>query len=205
MGGVTDLLIEGARTAAAGDAARYQVIGGQLREKHETAIRTLITSDVERIAVFDEVDGLLDEFEKLCYGIYVLRDATPKAMAKVSSLGVEQQRVKVIVKFLPADLERLRRERDLGVDYRVRVRIFTAEKPGALVVPRSAVFRGPIGDWRLYAVRGGKARLQTVELGLSNDEQAEITSGVTEGELVILAPETNLVEGQSVSPQGVSE
>ena len=33
------------------------------------------------------VDGLLDEFEKLCYGIYVLRDATPKAMAKVSSLG----------------------------------------------------------------------------------------------------------------------
>jgi len=46
MGGVTDLLIEGARTAAAGDAARYQVIGGQLREKHETAIRTLITSDV---------------------------------------------------------------------------------------------------------------------------------------------------------------
>ncbi|NLF77896.1 MAG: aspartate kinase [Chloroflexi bacterium] len=87
MGGVTDLLIEGARTAAAGDAARYQVIGGQLREKHETAIRTLITSDVERIAVFDEVDGLLDEFEKLCYGIYVLRDATPKAMAKVSSLG----------------------------------------------------------------------------------------------------------------------
>ena len=87
MSGVTDLLIEGARTAAVGDAARYQVIAGQLREKHETAIRALIASDVERISVFDEVDGLIDEFQKLCYGIYVLRDATPKAMAKVSSLG----------------------------------------------------------------------------------------------------------------------
>lgn len=87
MSGVTDMLIEGARTAAAGDAARYQVIGGLLRDKHETAIRTLITSDVERISVLDEVDGLIDEFEKLCYGIYVLRDATPKAMAKASSLG----------------------------------------------------------------------------------------------------------------------
>jgi len=87
MSGVTDLLIEGARTAAAGDAGRYQVIAGQLREKHEGAIRALIASDVERISVFDEVDGLIDEFQKLCYGIYVLRDATPKAMAKVSSLG----------------------------------------------------------------------------------------------------------------------
>ena len=129
----------------------------------------------------------------------------PAGFTKVSSLGVEQQRVKVIVKFLPADLERLRSERDLGVDYRVRVRIFTAEKSGALVVPRSAVFRGPTGYWRLYAIRAGKARLQAAELGLSNDEQAEITSGVEDGELVILAPETNLVEGQSVSPQGVAE
>jgi HlyD family secretion protein len=127
----------------------------------------------------------------------------PAGFTKVSSLGVEQQRVKVIVKFLGEDLERLRSERDLGVDYRVMVRIFTAEKSGALVVPRSAVFRGPAGDWRLYAIRGGHARLQTVQLGLSNDEQAEITSGVEDGELVILAPETNLVDGQSVRPQVV--
>lgn len=113
----------------------------------------------------------------------------PAGFTKVSSLGVEQQRVKVIVKFLPADLERLRREGDLGVDYRVRrnANLHRREIRGA-VVPRSAVFRGPTGQWRLYAVRGGKVRLQTVELGLSNDEQAEITSGVTEGELGHLGP-----------------
>jgi aspartokinase/homoserine dehydrogenase 1 len=87
MSGVTDMLIQGARTAAAGDGARYQVLANELRTKHEAAIRRLLTSDVERIAIHDEVDGLIGEFEKLCYGIFVLRDATPKAMAKVSSLG----------------------------------------------------------------------------------------------------------------------
>jgi len=87
MGGVTNLLIEGAQTAAAGDGARYQAIAHALRQKHEAAIRALLSSDVERIAIHDEVEALIDEFETLCYGIYVLREASPKAMDKVSSLG----------------------------------------------------------------------------------------------------------------------
>ncbi len=87
MGGVTDMLIQGARTAMAGDASRYPALAYELRTKHETAIRTLLKSDVERIAIHDEVDALIDEFEALCYGIYVLREASPKAMDKVSSLG----------------------------------------------------------------------------------------------------------------------
>lgn len=87
MGGVTDMLIEGALRAVDGDGARYQVLANELRQKHGTAIRQLLISDVERIAIHDEVDSLIDEFETLCYGIYVLRDASPKAMDKVSSLG----------------------------------------------------------------------------------------------------------------------
>ncbi|NDJ76019.1 MAG: aspartate kinase [Chloroflexi bacterium] len=87
MGGVTNMLLEGATTAAAGDARRYQALTHTLRLKHEETIRTLLTSDVERIAIHDEVGALIDEFETLCYGIYVLRDASPKAMDKVSSLG----------------------------------------------------------------------------------------------------------------------
>lgn len=87
MGGVTNLLIEGAQTAAAGDGARYLAIAHTLRQKHEAAIRALLASDVERIALHDEVEALIDEFETLCYGIYVLREASPKAMDKVSSLG----------------------------------------------------------------------------------------------------------------------
>ncbi len=87
MNNVTNMLIEGARSAAAGDAARYPALAQQLRDRHEQAIRTLLESDVERIALHDEVDALIDEFETLCYGIYVLREASPRVMDKVSSLG----------------------------------------------------------------------------------------------------------------------
>jgi len=124
----------------------------------------------------------------------------PAGFTKVSSLGVEQQRVKVVVKFAPGELERIEKTQDLGVGYRVRVRIATAEKPRALVVPRSALFRGPDGNWQVFAVRGGKATLVGVEVGLMNDEQVEIASPLAEGELVVLAPESTLTEGTRVSP-----
>ena len=122
----------------------------------------------------------------------------PAGFTKTSSLGVEQQRVKVIMKFEPQDLKRLREENDLGVHYRVRVRIYTAEASGTLVIPRSALFRGSKNDWRVFVVRGGRAQLQAVKVGLSNDEWAEILSGLNENDQVILAPETSLADGQSV-------
>ncbi len=124
----------------------------------------------------------------------------PAGFTKISSLGVEQQRVKVILRFAPDDLRRLREERGLGVDYRVRVRIFTAESSRALTVPRSAVFRGADGAWQVFVVRGSRAELQTIRLGLSNDDQAEITHGLAENDVVVVAPETNLTAGQSVRP-----
>jgi HlyD family secretion protein len=122
----------------------------------------------------------------------------PAGFTKVSSLGVEQQRVKVIVRFEPRALARLGRE--LGVGYRVNVKIYTAEAKGALMVPRSALFRGAGGDWQVFAVRGGRARLIGVKVGLLNDEAAEIIDGLAEEEIVVLAPETNLEDGTRVSP-----
>jgi len=123
----------------------------------------------------------------------------PAGFTKPSSLGVEQQRVKVIVRFDPGDLERLRRERNLGVGYRVRVKIETAENPQALVVPRSALFRGPGGAWQLYAVRRGRAEIAAVRIGILNDEFAEVLEGLEEGEPVVPAPDTNLSDGQRVT------
>lgn len=122
----------------------------------------------------------------------------PAGFTKVSSLGVEQQRVKVIMHLAAADLERLRSERGLGVDYRVRVRFFTDEHSGTLTIPRSAIFRGADGAWRVFAVRGGRAELQQVQVGLSNDERVEIMDGLAENDAVVLAPETNLADGQAV-------
>jgi len=123
----------------------------------------------------------------------------PAGFSKVSSLGVEQQRVKVIVRFHPRDLERLRKERNLGVGYRVRVKIETGERPDALVVPRSALFRGPSSTWELYCIRGGHAEIVDIRVGILNDEMAEVTEGLSEGDLVIPSPDTNLVDGQRVT------
>jgi HlyD family secretion protein len=124
----------------------------------------------------------------------------PAGFTKVSSLGVEQQRVNVIVRFAEGVLEKLREQRDLGVDYRVRVRIFTEHKSDALLVPRTALFRGADGGWEVFVVRDRRAKLQPVEVGLMNDERVEIISGLQQGEIVVLAPESSLIDGTRVKP-----
>jgi HlyD family secretion protein len=134
-----------------------------------------------------------------------VKNIYPAGFTKVSSLGVEQQRVKVIVAFDEADQRQLIERRakgewDLGVDYRVRVRIITAMHSGALVIPRSALFRGADGRWQVFVIRDGKAQLQPIEVGLMNDEEVEVQSGVTADELLVLAPETNLTGGTKVKP-----
>jgi HlyD family secretion protein len=123
----------------------------------------------------------------------------PAGFTKISSLGVEQQRVKLIVSISPQDLDWLRQQRDLGVGYRVRVRIYTAEKPDALAIPRSALFRSANGLWQVYAVSNGRATIRQVQVGLLNDESAEVISGMSEGEQVVLAPQSNLADGGRVS------
>ncbi len=125
----------------------------------------------------------------------------PAGFTKVSSLGVEQQRVKVIIHFDSGELDRLLSSRHLEVGYRVRVRIITDEKQSALVVPRSALFRGSGSQWRLFAVRDGQAIAQDVTIGLMNDRLAEVTEGLREGDTVIVAPETSLTDGTRVSSQ----
>jgi HlyD family secretion protein len=157
----------------------------------------VLSQDVVRVAVGQPVE---------IYGPAVGRQPVsgtveriyPAGFTKVSSLGVEQQRVKVIVRFAAGEAARLRSERHLGIGYRVRVRIITAAKPQTLAVPRSALFRAPDGRWQLYAVRSGRAARVDVEVGLMNDEQAEIVGGVSENERVVLAPESSLTDGTRV-------
>lgn len=124
----------------------------------------------------------------------------PAGFTKVSSLGVEQQRVRVVVELDPQALDRLRREYGLGVGYRVRVRIYTGHQESALILPRSALFRGADGSWRVFAIRHGRAVRQDVQVGLMNDYQTQITRGLQAGETVILAPETSLQDGAKVEP-----
>lgn len=123
----------------------------------------------------------------------------PAGFTKVSSLGVEEQRVKVIVAFAEGVLPPLLEAGRLGLGYRVQTRLHTAQRENALYVPRSALFRGPAGEWQLFAVRDGKAVTVFPEVGLMNDERAEIVSGLTENEPVILSPESALRPGERVA------
>jgi len=87
MGGVTDLLIEGAVTASQGDGARYTAIVHELQLRHEQAIEALVSDGQERQLLADAIYGLINQFAAFCAGIYVLREASDRAMAAVSSLG----------------------------------------------------------------------------------------------------------------------
>jgi HlyD family secretion protein len=130
----------------------------------------------------------------------------PAGFTKVSSLGVEQQRVRVVIHVGAEDLARLLAgdgdTRRLGVDYRVRVRVFTDSKDDAVVIPRSALFRGADGKWQVFVVDGRRMRLVgDVKVGLMNDQHVEITGGINAGDVVVLAPETHLKDGVRVRAQ----
>jgi HlyD family secretion protein len=129
-----------------------------------------------------------------------VRQIYPAGFTKISSLGVEQQRVKVVIAFRSVDLRRLLDQRHLGVGYRVRVKIVVRREPKALVIPRAALFRSAEGAWTVFAVRDGRTQLVALTTGLMNDQWAEVRSGLSEGDLVVAAPENNLEVGQRVTP-----
>jgi HlyD family secretion protein len=117
----------------------------------------------------------------------------PAGFKKISSLGVEQQRVKVTVK------PEHRPER-LGTEFRVLVRIYYAEAANALTLPRTALFRSGEGDWQVLIVRDGQAQLQTVQLGLMNDVEAQITSGLSRDDRIIAKPSSEITPGMRIAP-----
>ncbi len=123
----------------------------------------------------------------------------PAGFTKVSSLGVDQQRVPVHINFDKDALKDLKQKgRTLGLGYRVRVRIYTEEKEDVLKVPRTALFRGAGSQWQVFSVKNGKAVLRPVTLGVINDKEAEIKKGLSQGDAVIVAPPKALRNGDRV-------
>ncbi len=115
----------------------------------------------------------------------------PGAFLKVSALGVEEQRVKVRVNFsnLPANV--------LGDRYRVEARIVTWNNSDVLQIPTGAIFRRG-NDWMTFVVTEGRARLKKVGIGHSNGLAAEVTSGVSEGDRVVLHPPDAVTDGIAI-------
>lgn len=121
-----------------------------------------------------------------------VRLVEPGAFTKVSALGVEEQRVNVV-----ADLDR-GAER-LGHGYRVEARVVVHEASDVIKVPVSALFREGNG-WAVFVVEDGRAQRVAVDIGPRNEEEAEVTSGLAAGALVILHPSDQVAAGVRVRP-----
>jgi len=122
-----------------------------------------------------------------------VRRIEPSGFTKVSALGVEEQRVNVILDLVDPGGE----DTVLGDAYRVEVRIVVWETPDVLKVPTSALFRA--GDqWAVYVMRDGSARGTLVELGHQTGREAEVVAGLTEGARVIVHPSDAVRDGTRV-------
>ncbi|MDZ5460647.1 efflux RND transporter periplasmic adaptor subunit, partial [Azohydromonas lata] len=130
-----------------------------------------------------------------------VRLVEPAAFTKVSALGVEEQRVRVLmdIESDPAAW------RALGDGYRVGVRIVTQSVASALQVPVGAVF--PVEDegvMAVYRVDGGRARLQPVDVAARNGSRAWIRSGLQPGQDVVLYPAAAVRDGVRVQRRRTS-
>jgi len=114
----------------------------------------------------------------------------PSAFMKISSLGIEQQRVKTLIAFDNTAL-------GLRAGTRIDIKIVTEAHDEALAVPERATFRRE-GQWYVFAVEGGRTRLRPVTLGLKNDEWAEVLEGLSPQEIIISEPMNDLEDGMRV-------
>lgn len=129
-----------------------------------------------------------------------VRRVEPSGFLKISALGVEEQRVWVVL-----DLDAPYEEwASLGDGYRVEVRVIVWRDEAVLKAPTSSLFRH--GDaWAVFAVDRGEARLREVEVGRRNGLAAQILSGLEEGERVIVHPPDSVGDGVAVEVHEMSE
>ena len=119
-----------------------------------------------------------------------VRHVEPSAFTRLSALGVEEQRVNIVID-LDAPRERWAR---LGDGYRVEASIVVWLGHDRLLVPGGAVFRQGEG-WATYVVEDGRTRLRTIELGRRNAAEIEVLEGLRAGERVVLYPTDNVRDG----------
>ena len=122
-----------------------------------------------------------------------VRRIEPAGFTKISALGVEEQRVNVVLDFV----DPVAAWAALGDAYRVEVRVVTWEAPAVMKLPTGALFRQG-ADWAVYVLDAGRARRVTVKLGHQTGQEAEVTSGVAEGARVILHPSDSIVDNARV-------
>jgi HlyD family secretion protein len=122
-----------------------------------------------------------------------VRRIEPYGFIKVSALGVEEQRVNVIIDLLdePAQWAAL------GHGYRVEAAVTIWRQDDIVQLPVAALFRSE-GQWAVYRVEEGRATLTPVEVGQENGRMAQILSGLEAGDSIVMYPGPQIRDGIAV-------
>lgn len=123
-----------------------------------------------------------------------VRLVEPAAFTKVSALGIEEQRVNVLI-----DVDKAPDAwRTMGDGFRVGVRVITGSADNAVLVPVGALFPFSDGGTAVYRIEGGRAALQAVELDGRNGSMAAVRSGLKPAQEVIVYPPPTVADGKRV-------
>ena len=124
----------------------------------------------------------------------IVQRVEPYGYTRVSSLGIEEQRVNVVVDFSQAvDVEAR-----LGHGYRIVARIVLSEQTDVLTVPLTALFRDN-QQWVIFAIENGRARQRSITVGAQNSFRAVVTEGLSEGEQFVVYPSERIEDGVRIA------
>jgi HlyD family secretion protein len=154
-------------------------------------VSDMLSADAVQITVGDRV--IIDEWggDSVLQGR--VRRVEPFGFTKISALGVEEQRVNVIVDFADAPHARPA----LGDGYRVEIRVVIWERDDVVKVPTSALFRDG-GAWAVYRVERETARVHRIDIGRRTGLEAEVVTGLEPGDRVIVHPSDEMSDGAIV-------
>jgi HlyD family secretion protein len=122
-----------------------------------------------------------------------VRLVEPSGFTKTSALGVEEQRVNVIIDIT----EKPGQRPQLGAGYRVDAQIIIWQRDDVVKVPTSALFREG-GAWAIFTVADGRAKRKSIDIGRQTDQATQVLTGLTPGQQVIAYPGDQITDGTRV-------
>lgn len=151
------------------------------RDKDLEAVADVLTQDAQLLKIGDEVVLTSIENPAVIHG--KIKRVEPEGFTKKSALGVDEQRVNVIMT-VPNP-----QKANLGVAYRLQAKFLVGDnKKNVLLVPRFSVLQNSNGNYYVMKDDGGQLKKQIVQIGIANDTEIEITQGLTEKDLIVEQP-----------------
>jgi HlyD family secretion protein len=126
-----------------------------------------------------------------------IRLVEPFGYTKISALGIEEQRVNVVIDLTSDESD----WQKLAHGYQVDVRIVLWESDDTLILPLLALFRDG-SDWSVFVESDGRAELRKVQIGRRNSLDAEVLDGLEAGERVVLYPGDRVRAGVRITARG---